>query len=89
MSFFEPDLKIEVTLTIFHMSGKIPISNEELNMAASGLHKIPAASLTNFTETLSYPADLEHFQLFDFFFDSAWINRMKFETRGCRRPFIN
>ena len=61
MSFFEPDLKIEVTLAIFHMSGKIPISNEELNMAASGLHKIPAASLTSFTETLSYPADLEHF----------------------------
>ena len=61
MSFFDPDLKIEITFAIFHMSGKITFSNEELNMAASGLHKISAASLTNFTETLSYPADLEHF----------------------------
>ena len=59
---FESDLKIEVILAIFQMSGKIPISNEELNMAARGLQKIPAASFTNnFTETLSYPADLEHF----------------------------
>ena len=43
------------------MSGKIPISNEELIMTASGLHRIPAASLTNCTETLSYHADLEQF----------------------------
>ena len=61
MSFFDPDVKIEVTFAIFDMSGKIPYSNEDLNMAASGLHKISAASLTNFTETLSCPADLEHF----------------------------
>ena len=30
-------------------------------MAASGLQKIPATSFTNCTETLSYPAGLEHF----------------------------
>ena len=36
-------------------------------MAATGLHKIPAASFTNFTETLSCPADLEHFNFLIFF----------------------
>ena len=40
---------------------KILVSNEELNMAAcSLLHKIPAASFTNFTENLSYPAYYEY-----------------------------
>ena len=53
MSLFEPDLKIEVTLAIFHMSGKTPVLNEELNIAASGLHKISAAFFTICTEILS------------------------------------
>ena len=48
---------------MFHVSGKIPFLNEELNIAASGLHKISAASFTNCTEILSKPADLLHFNL--------------------------
>ena len=63
MFLFEPDLKIEVTLAAFHISGKIPVLNNELNTAAKGLHKIPAASFISFTEILSYPVDLEHFSL--------------------------
>ena len=63
MSLFEPEFKIEVTLATFHISGKIPVLNDELNTAAKGLHKIPAASFISFTEILSYPADLEHFSL--------------------------
>ena len=38
--------------------------NVELNIAASGVLKVPAASFSNFTRTFSYPADLEHFNFF-------------------------
>ena len=68
MLFFTPDLKIEVPLANFHISGKVPISNEELNIAVNGLLKILAASFSNFTEILSYPADLEHFSFFISFY---------------------
>ena len=64
---FQPDFKIEATLATFHMSERIPISNEESNIAASGSHKILAASFTNFTEDLSYRADLEHFNVIFFY----------------------
>ena len=50
--FSRLDRAQEVTLAIFHISGKTSILNEELNIAASGLHKISAAS-TNCTEILS------------------------------------
>ena len=52
---------MEVTLAFFHIPGKIPNLNEELNIAASSLHKIFAASFTNCTEISSYPADFWHF----------------------------
>ena len=52
---------MEVTLAIFHIPGKIPILNKELNIAVSSLHKSFAASFTNCTEILSYPADLLYF----------------------------
>ena len=68
---------------------KIPISNEALNMAPSGLHKAPAASITNSTETLSYPADLEHFNFLISFSIVLGSTGVKFETGGCGRPSIN
>ena len=64
MLFFRPDLKIDVTLAIFHISGKAPILNEELNIAVNGLLEIFAASFRSFKEILSYPADLEYFSFF-------------------------
>ena len=63
VSFWMPDFKIKVTLTAFCMFGKIRISNDEFNISASGLFKTHDAPCTNFTETLKYPADVEHFHL--------------------------
>ena len=61
---FEPDLKLEVTLAIFQISGKMPLLKDTLNIISSGLDKISAASLTSLTDILSFSADLEHFKFF-------------------------
>ena len=54
MAFFLPDLRVEVTMAIFYISGKVPFLNDELNIAASGLLlRAPVASFSNPTESFS------------------------------------
>ena len=64
MLFFWPGLKIAATLAIFHISEKVPVSNDELKIAVSGLLKISTASFNSFTGTCHNLQILEHLNFF-------------------------
>jgi len=51
----EPDLKMGITLAIFHSVGTTPVSRDELIINVKGFAMTPAASLSNPGGRLSKP----------------------------------